>query len=253
MKNSIIGQGILHSFISPEHITVKSLKSMSSSFNDSDIGLVQIDNFLRLETAARCQAFLTDDAKYGELYGYSSKKKPTLNKEEWLAATESERFFCYEMLKADSSNNSSVNALNFLKLRHFFESSAFKHFIQTIVQRTLGDVTPVRVHQMKTGHFLKRHSDRGRNRDIAFILYLSSNWQNDDGGDLNIISQDKKEHVIRPVYNRLLMFDVHQHKHHYLSEINTGTAEGLHKGRLSLNGWFQKHSNKPIDNQILED
>jgi Rps23 Pro-64 3,4-dihydroxylase Tpa1-like proline 4-hydroxylase len=245
MKYNIVEQEALESFISPAHITAKSLKSLSSSFNNSDIGLVQIDNFLRLERAARCQTFLTDNAEYGELYGFSAKKKPTLDKEQWLSAPERERFFCYEMLNADSSKNFNINAFDFLKLRHFLESSAFKHFIQTIIQRAIGDVTPVRVHQMKTGHFLKPHSDRGRNRDIAFILYLSSNWENDDGGNLHIISQEKREHVIKPVYNRLLMFDVHQHKHHYLSEISTGAAEGLHKGRISINGWFQKRSNDP--------
>jgi Rps23 Pro-64 3,4-dihydroxylase Tpa1-like proline 4-hydroxylase len=253
MKNNIIEQAFPIDFISPEHISEKSQKSMSSGFSDSDIGLVRIDNFLCQETATRCQAFLTDDAEYGELHGYSNSNKPTLDKKEWLAASESERFFCYEMLEANNSNNFNFNALSFLKLRHFFESNTFKHFVQAIIQRTLGDVTPVRVHRMRTGHFLKRHSDRGRNRDIAFILYLSSNWQNADGGNLHIISQNKREHVIEPVHNRLLIFDVHQHKHHYLSEINIGTAEGLHKCRLSINGWFQKHSNEPIDNQILED
>lgn len=245
MKNSIIEQGVLNNFIRPEHTTIKSLEATSSSFNSSEIGLVQIDGFLNQEMATRCQTFLTGDAEYGLLHGYTDAKRPTLSKDEWLAAPESERFFCYEMLKASSSNNLNINALNFLKLRHFLEANAFKHYIQTVTQRALGDVTPVRVHQMKTGHFLKPHSDRGRNRDIAFILYLSSNWGNDDGGNLHIISKEKKEHVIKPVYNRLVMFDVHQHKHHYLSEIKAGEAKGLHKGRISINGWFQKHSNAP--------
>lgn len=248
MNKNIIEHGVLNNFIRPEHLTAQSLQTISSSFGDSEIGLVQIDNFLVQETAESCQKFLTNVAEYGELYGYTNNRQHTLNKEEWLAKPESERFFCYEMLKSDGSDHFNINALSFLKLRHFFESSAFKYFIQTIIQRELGKVTPVRVHQMKTGHFLKSHSDRGNNRDIAFILYLSSNWGDAYGGDLHIISRENKEHVIAPVFNKFLMFDVHQHKHHYLSEINTGSTDSQRKSRLSINGWFQKHCEEALSN-----
>lgn len=240
MNDSIPNQKILSQYISDEHLNSNALQRMSSCFNSSRIGLVEIDNFLLPGIAKHCNQFLTTDAQYGLLHGYTDKKKPTSNRKEWLNAPENQRFFCYEMLETNRNSTLDIQAISFVKLRHFLASNTFKCFVETLIARKLGAVTPVRVHRMQAGHFLKSHSDRGNNREIAFILYLSSDWQHEYGGNLHIIDRENNEVIISPAYNRLLIFDVHQHEHHYLSHITQGTTPSLTSGRISINGWFQK-------------
>lgn len=234
-------QDILSQTMSQEYLGSDALLELTSRFNKSPIGLLQLNNFLVPEVAEHCNQFLNGSVEYGTLYGYTNEKKTTTDRAQWLTAPENERFFCYEMLKENIGGALDVKAIHFLKLRHFFQSDAFKAFIEILTKRDLGAVTPVRVHRMNSGHFLKRHSDRGGNREIAFILYLSPAWLPTFGGDLHIIDRAGDSTLCNPTYNKLLLFDVHQHKHHYISEI-TKQAADLSTGRISINGWFQRHT-----------
>jgi len=234
---------ILSHYISQEHLDSEAQLELTLRFNDSAIGLLQLDNFLVPEVAEHCNQFLNGSAEYGVLHGYTDKRKPTTDKTEWLKTPESERFYCYEMLEANTGGALDAKAINFLKLRHFLHSKPFHSFIETLTTRDLRAVTPIRVHRMKTGHYLKTHSDRGNDREIAFILYMSPEWSADFGGDLHIIDRDGNRTMYNPTYNKLLIFDVNQHKHHYISEI-TEQAADLSTGRISINGWFLKSAGK---------
>lgn len=243
MNQSQSPQDILSTYISQKYLNSDAQLGLNSHFKNSSIGLLQLDNFLVSEVAKSSNQFLNGHAEYGAIYGYTGEKKSTADKNKWLTAPESERFFCYEMLEANSGSALDVTAISFLKLRHFLQSDAFQAFIETLTTRDLRAVTPIRVHRMKTGHYLKTHSDRGNDRDIAFILYLSPEWSADFGGDLHIIDRDGNRTTYNPTYNKLLIFDVNQHKHHYISEI-TEQAANLGTCRISINGWFLKSTDK---------
>ena len=228
-------------YIDAKHLQPEAITQFASTFHKSPLGLIQLDNFLTPKLVQHCSRFLSNKAKYGNLYGYHSRKKsPTAIKTEWLSVEEEERFFFYEMLDATADNPLDIGAITFIKLRHFLQSNAFKAFIELLISRNLDAITPVRVHRMKTGHFLKPHNDHGKNREFAFIIYLSPNWQPEYGGNLLITDLDGSESVYNPIYNRLLIFDVHKHKHHTISEVFENNRVGNRNGRISVNGWFYK-------------
>ena len=226
-------------YINEQHLHTHALQTLASTFHNNKTNILQIDDFLTAAIAQRCSRFLSLDASYDNFFGFFSKKKQHVtDKTEWLKVPENERFFCYEMLNGNVKNPLHINAITFLKLRHFLESGLFLQFAENITGRDLRDVTPVRIHRMKTGHFLKKHNDRVKNREIAFIIYLSPDWLPEYGGNLHIIDYGDSEHILNPVYNRLIMFDVNQHKHHFISEVREHGQTGQRHGRLSINGWF---------------
>jgi Rps23 Pro-64 3,4-dihydroxylase Tpa1-like proline 4-hydroxylase len=226
-------------YINEQHLNANALQTFASAFHKNKTNVLQIDNFLTPAMAEHCSHFLSLDARYDNFYGlFSKKKKHVTDKAEWLKAPENERFFCYEMLNGHVNDPLNINAITFLKLRHFLESDLFLKFTENVTERNLRAVTPVRIHRMQTGHFLKPHNDRVKNREIAFIIYLSPAWLPEYGGNLHIIDHDDSELILNPVYNRLLMFDVNQHKHHFISEIFEHGQIGQRHGRLSINGWF---------------
>lgn len=231
----------LELYINQQHLHAHALQAFTSAFQDNKTNVLQIDHFLTTTIAQRCSRFLSNDASYDNFYGFFSKnRKPITDKTEWLKAPENERFFCYEMLNGNVRDSLHINAITFLKLRHFLESDLFLQFTEKATGRNLRAATSVRIHRMQTGHFLKPHNDRTNNREIAFIIYLSPDWLPEYGGNLHIIGHDDSELILNPIYNRLLMFDVNQHKHHFISEVFEHKQIGQRNGRLSINGWFYR-------------
>lgn len=86
--------------------------------------------------------------------------------------------------------------------------------------------------------FLLCHDDNLEDRRIAFILYLSQSWTEEDGGALDLIDTDENglpRNVVKsliPEYNSLVFFEVVHNSYHQVAEV---TSE---KSRWSINGWF---------------
>jgi len=89
-----------------------------------------------------------------------------------------------------------------------------------------------------TDHLLC-HDDNMGDRRIAYILYLSENWTEQDGGTLDLFdtnygAPDKIVKSLVPEYNSLVFFEVDRNNsYHQVSEVTTDD-----KCRLSINGWF---------------
>jgi len=87
------------------------------------------------------------------------------------------------------------------------------------------------------------HDDELEGRRIAFILYLTEDWTDGDGGLLELFDTDvdgnPKDVVTRltPNYNSMAFFEVSPVSFHQVSEVLT-----LSKTRLSLSGWFHGKS-----------
>lgn len=87
--------------------------------------------------------------------------------------------------------------------------------------------------------YLLCHDDNMGDRRIAYILYLSKGWTEEDGGALDLFDTD--EHgspmkVVRsliPEYNSLVFFEVVDKSYHQVAEVMTDD-----KCRWSINGWF---------------
>ena len=87
--------------------------------------------------------------------------------------------------------------------------------------------------------YLLCHDDNMGDRRIAFILYLSKNWSEKDGGALDLFDTDKNgvpRNVVKsliPEYNSLVFFEVANNSYHQVAEVTTPD-----KSRWSINGWF---------------
>lgn len=88
-------------------------------------------------------------------------------------------------------------------------------------------------------HHLLCHDDNMGDRRIAYILYLSKDWTEQDGGTLDLFDMDQRGapgKVVKsliPEYNSLVFFEVVNNSYHQVDEV---TAHA--KCRWSINGWF---------------
>lgn len=92
------------------------------------------------------------------------------------------------------------------------------------------------------GHFLSTHNDDGSNvnhsRVAAYTLSLSKNWQNEWGGILHLLDDEKAiQHSLVPEFNTLTVFKVP--RMHFVSQV----ANYCPKPRHSIVGWFRKDLN----------
>ncbi len=87
------------------------------------------------------------------------------------------------------------------------------------------------------GAFYQRHVDQFKNnghRILSFACYLNRNWQEGDGGEIEIVDGDQIV-VIPPLAGRLVLFRSDLVEHAVLK---------THKDRISITGWML---DRPID------
>ena len=83
-------------------------------------------------------------------------------------------------------------------------------------------------------NFLTTHDD-GSLGHFAFVLYLSKNWNESNGGILHFSCHHKKGscYSISHIFNRLVLFQVHPtFVPHYVTEVI------VDKPRIALTGWY---------------
>lgn len=81
------------------------------------------------------------------------------------------------------------------------------------------------------GHYDK-HLDQFQNRNnrmISFIIYLNENWQQGDGGELEIFRPGGSSFLVPPISNRCVMFKSATVPH---------AVRESYKNRYSLTGWL---------------
>ncbi len=81
------------------------------------------------------------------------------------------------------------------------------------------------------GTFYKKHVDRhktGSTRRVSFVLYLNSEWQENDGGQLLIYESENGSHTILPRMGTLALF-LSEKEHEVLV---------TSRDRMSITGWM---------------
>ncbi|XP_017887076.1 prolyl 3-hydroxylase OGFOD1 [Ceratina calcarata] len=87
--------------------------------------------------------------------------------------------------------------------------------------------------------FLLCHDDNLGDRRIAYVLYISKQWTEEDGGTLDLFDTDEDglpRDVVKslvPEYNSIVFFEVVDNSYHQVAEIISPD-----KSRWSINGWF---------------
>ena len=82
--------------------------------------------------------------------------------------------------------------------------------------------------------FYKRHLDQHKNQDtrvVTLTAYLNENWNEDDGGELQLYLNDGKTKTVLPSAGTLVCFMSAEFEHEVLP---------AKRQRASLTGWFRK-------------
>ncbi len=228
----------LNDFLSKEYLAPSSIANLQQRYLENSLNVIQVQNFLSKDVANSISHFLHKDAQYENVYGLFGKKNHIVEQREWSNASETSKFFRYQMISGSSCM--SPSALSYLKLRRTLKSLVFREYIEKITNKELASSSSLLVHRMRGGDYLKKHNDRSKGRKIAFILYLSQHWSTSLGGQLHVHGLEKNELVLEPTYNSLVLFDVRKHEYHYVAPINLPhqSPSDVNPSRISINGWF---------------
>jgi len=213
-------------------------------------GRVRIDNALVPEVAERLRSCLLREVPWGLAYLGRDGKGVTLRQEEmramdpaarrelnqWIQTSAKTQYqFAYETYMIVTAYKEGrdphlplhrfLEYLNSVPGNRFFSDvSGLDNLIKADAQAT----------RYLPGHFLKTHDDSGstRAREVAYVIGLSRNWQNEWGGLLHFLDgDDAVEDVLSPEFNTISLFRVPQR--HFVSQVAAFAGEP----RISITGW----------------
>ncbi|KAI9298167.1 hypothetical protein K502DRAFT_311885 [Neoconidiobolus thromboides FSU 785] len=150
-----------------------------------------------------------------------------------------------------SKDLKSTPLKNLKQLRDSIYGSTFLDFFSKLTGIKLTSKLDVSVSKYIYGNHLLCHDDdiksEKEGRRIAFIIYLvDEDWDEKDGGALELFSRDQYGQPIfnntiklTPKWNQLVFFEIGNYSYHQVSEVLAKT-----KDRLSIVGWFHG----PLDN-----
>ncbi len=213
-------------------------------------GRVRIDNALVPETAARLRDCLLRELPWGLAYLGKDGKGVTLRQEQmramdaderrelnrWIQSSARKQYqFAYETYMIVTAYKEGRDP--HLPLHPFLEylnSPAGLGFFRDITGLDNIVKADAQATRYLPGHFLKTHNDTGTThaREVAYVIGLSHNWQNDWGGLLNFVADDGSvEDVMAPEFNTISLFRVP--KMHFVSQVAAFAGEP----RISITGW----------------
>ncbi len=124
------------------------------------------------------------------------------------------------------------------KFHSAFCSRKFFNFISEITGEKFSGTMDMSATLYESGSFLLPHDDKLDGRKIAYILYLSKNFSQKDGGSF-IVYNSKSNHPTTtakkylPDFNSLLLFKVSKNSFHEVEE-NISS-----KKRYAIGGWIK--------------
>jgi hypothetical protein len=235
----VVNQASLQPWIKPQHLTEDALKKYREEFSSHPARVILLEDFLTDKIAGKLHAFLSREAQFATEYGlYSVEGAAT--EDRWLQAEEEDRFFRLGKLAATPPEfRLSPNTLTYLKFRQTFQRPEFTEFFETLTGLPLGASDDFGVHSMRTGDFLRAHSDDNKNRRIALVIYLSPDWQPSYGGNLQVFDKSGTPTEVVPSYNSMVVFDVLAETTHLVTPVTSAAGD---QSRLTIGGWYHQPS-----------
>jgi Rps23 Pro-64 3,4-dihydroxylase Tpa1-like proline 4-hydroxylase len=230
------GQPTTGSVIASAHRTAESLAHQRSRFAEHPARVVAIDDFLDADLARRLNRFLAEEADFYVEYG--TYTEDPVDESTFTNAPDDDRFFRMRKLAGTKpEHRMSLNALTYLRFRSSLGEPEILSFFEHIAGVPLRSTDDVGVHAMKTGDFLRPHSDANKDRQLAFIIYLSETWSQDYGGVLEVLASDGSITRIVPRFNMLVAFDVLADSQHLITPITDAAGE---RSRFTIGGWYSR-------------
>lgn len=223
--------GWLSSWIQAKHLKEKALATYCKTSTTHPTRLVVLRNFLLNDIALNLSRFLSRDAEFKQDYAVVGKY---VSKGEWLKAAESRRIFRFaKIVEPRRRRGFNPEYRPYLDFVHALRSECFRRLFEGVSGLRLGPVSLAGPHSMRRGDFMGPHVDRGENRRLAFVIYLTSGWRKNFGGTLVVLDHSEKQYRVKAEYNSVACFDAGAG--HYVTKIENAAGE---RARLTIGGWF---------------
>jgi hypothetical protein len=232
-----IDRAALEPWFQPQHLDDDALAGYRGSLASHPARMLLLRDLLVTEKAERLARFLREEAAYETEYGLFSVEG-AVPADAYEAAADDDRFFRLSRLKGvPSEHQFSPNALTYLQFRQALQSDAFLGFFEAVSGLPLSSSDDFGVHSMRTGDFLRHHTDDNKDRRLALVLYLTPDWRPEYGGTLSMIDGDGTAHEVHADFNSIVMFDVQAESVHEVLPVE-GASDGT--PRLSIGGWYHR-------------
>jgi hypothetical protein len=239
-------QALLASWIQSQHLSDVALSDYRGVFASHPANLLVLRNFLHEGPASRLAKFLAMEAEYETLYGlYSSisatgGRDASARADEWEAALERDRFFrLQKFVKISPRFKLTPNVTEYLRFNSAFNQRPFREFFEIVTGLEL-DLANSTYHafMMQRGDFLKHHDDTHDEKyRLAFVLYLTQDWDAKYGGALNMIDPQGRVTSIEAEYNSLVLFKVNPRTKHFVAPVEISAGN---KFRTTISGWMHR-------------
>lgn len=227
----------LSEWIHPRLLDLEEIDEARTSFREHPARLLVLDDFLQPEVAERISVFLSQEAEYRIEYGLQSADG-AVAEDVWEVADPSDRFYRLSRLaEVPGQYRFSPNALAYLMFRQAVPEPALVGYFAALTGMALRPSQDFGVHSMTTGDFLGPHSDDNKHRGLAFVLYLSPDWQLEYGGELVMVDAAGAETTVAPAFNRIVMFDVRAGSMHRVARVDEASGG---TPRLTVGGWYDR-------------
>ena len=118
-----------------------------------------------------------------------------------------------------------------------FENEFLQHaedFIERLNSTCYAGINAYEFHYAvyEEGSFYKRHKDQFKNNDhrkFSLITYLNNNWQNADGGQLQVYRDDTMRQI-QPHAQTAVLFKSNETEHEVIK---------ANRSRMSITGWLK--------------
>lgn len=217
-------------------------------------GLVQIPNFLSPDAAELILRHLQQNTPWDQTYFVEdSGENQVIQESQWLSLSEQQQQtfieqrrssnadfdFWYESFMMVSAYQNKRHPSSILhKVLELINSAQYRKLMSDITGFTQFNKLDAQATRYRAGHFLKKHNDENaqHQRQAAYVLSFTKDWQKSDGGLLQFFDQDGQEtQALVPQFNTLSIFAVP--KWHEVTKV----AENCEKERLSITGWLRSN------------
>jgi len=159
--------------------------------------------------------------------------KKDISNEEWTPKNNDLYQFHQTSLDLKSSEKESLR-----KLRSVIYSHQMREFFSSVCDVKLNNTVDMSASQYRYGDTLLCHDDRLKGRKVAYIIYLVEDWEEEDGGALqlfeNVRGEPKEVRTsIVPRWNQMAFFKVTDVSFHTVQQVLS-----REKTRMAISGWY---------------
>tara|TARA_R110002126_G_scaffold44219_5_gene126326 strand:+ start:1107 stop:1802 length:696 start_codon:yes stop_codon:yes gene_type:complete len=205
---------------SPRHLVIDNL--FSSAKLDEVLGI------LRLE-----QNWQTQKHSYSALYVDEAK---------WQKTRQPQRFVQRDLWQRPALTAADPAADIALQFLQYLRGAEFMALLSRLFKVQLTDVNvakpEVNTNYFRLGasDFVNQHADDSPGREVCMLLYLNTDWQPNNGGELVFMGNNDAPITIAPQHNRCVLFDpASPGAEHWVKPL-TEAAPGAY--RYNVTSWY---------------